>query len=84
MPTELQRWQSRSVARLADEVWHRTLSRVRGEFAEMPCLRVTADQARVLMGLDETATSWVLSCLIREGFLDQTPEGQFVKRKPSL
>ena len=84
MPTSLQIWQSRSAARLPDEVWHRTLSRVRGEFAEMPCLRLTADQARVLMGLDEIATLWVLSCLTREGFLDETPDGQFVRRKPSL
>ena len=84
MPTELQRWQSRSAVRLADEVWHRTLSRVRGEFAEMPCLRVTADQARLLMGLDRIATSWVLSCLTREGFLDETPDGQYVRRKASL
>lgn len=83
MPTGLQTWQSRSAARLPDELWHRTLSRVRGEFAEMPCLRVTAEQARVLMGLDKMATSWVLACLTREGFLDETPEGQFVKRKPS-
>jgi hypothetical protein len=84
MPTSLQTWHTRSTARLPDEVWHRTLSRVRGEFAEMPCLRVTAEQARVLMGLDKTATSWVLSCLTREGYLEQTPDGQFVRRKPSL
>jgi hypothetical protein len=47
----------------------------------MPCLRLTADQARVLLGLDETATAWVLTCLAREGFLDETSDGQFVKRK---
>lgn len=84
MPTSLQIWQSRSTARLPDEMWHRTLSRVRGEFAEMPCLRVTAEQARVLMGLDNLETSWVLACLTREGFLDETPDGLFVRRKPSL
>ena len=84
MRTGLQTWYARSGDRLPDDVWHRTLSRVRGEFAEMPCLRVTAEQARVLMGLDVTETWWVLNCLIREGFLDETPSGEFVKRKPSL
>jgi hypothetical protein len=78
--TALQMWCRRSPARLPDDAWHSTVSRVRGEFAEMPCLRLTLEQARVLLGLDESATRWVLGCLAREGFLAQTPAGEFVKR----
>ena len=77
---ELQRWSRRSGRRLPDEVWHATIQRVRGEFSEMPCLRVTAEQARLLLGLDQTATGWVLGCLEREGFLAVTPAGEFVRR----
>jgi hypothetical protein len=64
---------------LADPVWHATVSRVRGEFAEMPCMKVTREQARVLLGLEEPAADWVLGALIREGYLAQTPTGEFFK-----
>jgi hypothetical protein len=56
------------------------VSRVRGEFSEMPCMRLTAEQARLLLGLDDNATQWVLGCLAREGFLAQTPSGEYVRR----
>ena len=77
---ELQRWYRRSTQRLPDEVWHATIRRVRGEFSEMPCLRVTVEQATLLLGLDQAATRWVLGCLEREGFLAVTPTGEFVRR----
>jgi hypothetical protein len=76
----LQRWSQRSPERLPDEVWHATMNRVRGEFVEMPCLRLTHEQARLLLGLNASATVWVLGCLAREGFLMQTPNGEFVRR----
>jgi hypothetical protein len=76
----LQEWHPRSSERLADDVWHATIRRIRGEFLEMPCMRLTPDQARLLFGLDETATGWVLTCLAREGFLAQTSNGEYVKR----
>jgi hypothetical protein len=56
------------------------LTRVRGEFEEMPCLRVTEQQARLLFGLPTPASSWVLSCLERDGFLDRTAQGEYVRR----
>jgi hypothetical protein len=77
---QLQPWHPRSAERLPDEVWHATVSRVRGEFAEMPCMRVTPDQARLLLGLDDAAAQSVLAYLTREGYLAQTPSGEFVKR----
>lgn len=75
----LQHWHPRSPNRMADPVWHATVSRVRGEFAEMPCMKVTREQARVLLGLEEPAADWVLGTLTREGYLAQTPTGEFFK-----
>jgi hypothetical protein len=73
-------WQIRSPFRIPDEQWHETLRRVRSEFEEMPCLRVTLRQACMLFGLSETVSSWVLSCLTRDGFLEQARDGEYVRR----
>lgn len=73
-------WQSRSPHRMDDPLWDATLSRVRGEFDEMPCLRVTPQQACILFGLSDTASAWVLSCLARDGFLEQTENGEYARR----
>ena len=70
----------RSDARFPDGEWYAMLTRVRGEFEEMPCLRVTEEQARVLFGLPKPASGWVLSCLERDGFLDRTSQGEYVRR----
>ena len=75
----LQQWRLRSPNRLPDPVWHATVSRVRGEFAEMPCMKVTPEQARLLLGLEPPAADWVLEALIREGYLARTPGGELVK-----
>ena len=73
-------WMPRSAARLPDGDWEAMLTRVRGEFEEMPCLRVTEEQARLLFGLPKNASGWVLSCLERDGFLDRTSQGEYVRR----
>jgi len=73
-------WQVRSPLRIPDEQWNDTMSRVRGEFDEMPCLRVTSRQACMLFGLSETVSLWVLGCLARDGFLEQTRDGEYVRR----
>ena len=73
-------WQARSPERMPDRVWEATVSRIRSEFDEMPCLRVTRDQARMLFGLRGAASEWVLNRLAEEGFLVQTPDGQYVRR----
>jgi hypothetical protein len=67
---------------MADVVWNATLSRVRGEFDEMPCIRITAGQARGLFGLPEPAINWVLERLAAEGFLSRTDQGEYVRRQP--
>jgi len=54
--------------------------RVRAEFEEMPCLRVTLTQARRLFGLAEPAASWLLRRLASEGFLVRTDRGEYIRR----
>ena len=76
----LETWKLRSPFRIPDDEWHETMRRVRSEFDEMPCLRVTLRQACMLFGLSETVSSWVLSCLTRDGFLEQARDGEYVRR----
>jgi hypothetical protein len=73
-------WQARSSERMPDELWDATLRRVKGEFEEMPCMRVTAAQASGLLGLQERTSEWVLQRLAREGFLSRTPQGEYMRR----
>jgi hypothetical protein len=70
----------RSVDRMPDGVWNATVNRVRAEFEEMPCLRVTADQARLLFGLPEREARRILGCLEQDGFLGRTPRGEYQRR----
>lgn len=76
----MESWKVRSPYRIPDDQWQETMRRVRGEFEEMPCLRVTLLQACMLFGLSETVSSWVLSCLTRDGFLEQGRDGDYVRR----
>lgn len=75
-----QRWRRRSRERLPDTLWHATVHRVRAEFQEMPCLRVSHAQAKVLFGLPERVCEWVLSRLESDGFLGRTPNGEYVRQ----
>jgi len=71
----------RSPARLPDHEWLATLRRIRGEFEEMPCTRVTPDQARTFFGLpDDAASRAMLDRLTAEGFLAVTEQGAYVRR----
>ena len=54
--------------------------RIRGEFLEMPGLRLTAQQARRLWRLDETACDAVLGALVDAQFLARTRDGAFVRQ----
>lgn len=53
--------------------------RVRGEFIEMPGLRLTPEQARRLWRLDELACDAVLGALVDARFLARTRDGAFVR-----
>jgi hypothetical protein len=74
--------QSRSPGRIPDVLWDEALTRVRAEFEEMPCLRVTSQQAQMLFGLSETVSLWVLGCLTRDGFLEAR-NGEYIRRGAS-
>jgi hypothetical protein len=53
--------------------------RIRGEFLEMPGLRLTLEQARRLWRLDETACDAVLGALVDARFLARTRDGAFIR-----
>ncbi len=57
-----------------------TAQRIQGEYREMPGLSLTADQARRLWGLDETACRAILDALVDLQFLRCTPKGSYVRR----
>lgn len=54
--------------------------RVRNEFEEMPGLRLTFGQARLLFDLDADCCERVLSALLQMGFLIRTKNEQFGRR----
>ena len=56
---------------------HRLLSRIRGEYREMPGLRLTFTQACRLWQLDGDTCHQVLDRLLVERFLQQTPDGAY-------
>lgn len=67
---------------MPDPWWEDTLTRVRGEFGEMPCVCLTPEKARVFFGLPSDAVSTsILRRLAGEGFLDQNGNGEFVRRR---
>lgn len=66
---------------MAESLWRATMARVRGEFAEMPCMRVTPGQACALFGVHASAINRILDRLVEEGFLTRTPRGEYVRRR---
>lgn len=54
--------------------------RIRGEFLEMPGLRLTQAQAQRLWRLDQTACEAVLGALVDARFLAKTRDGAFVRQ----
>jgi hypothetical protein len=60
----------------------RLASRVRGEFREMPGLRLTLAQASRLWHLDHSTCEALLNQLLREGFLVRTRDGAYVALAP--
>lgn len=53
------------------------VSRVREEFAALPGLSLTTEQARLVFDLDRAMCERVLDALVAEGFLSRTPQGAF-------
>lgn len=59
------------------------LQRVRGEFLEMPGLRLTEPQARRLWNLDAAACEELLRALVDAKFLFRTRDGAFMRAEQS-
>lgn len=55
------------------------LARIRGEFLEMPGLRLTIPQAQRLLGVDRATCETLLTTLVRGRFLASTRDGAFVR-----
>jgi len=55
------------------------LRRVKGEFLEMPGLRLTEPQARRLWGLDAASCGALLRTLVEAEFLFRTRDGAFMR-----
>ena len=55
------------------------LTRIRGEFLEMPGLRLTEAQARRLWGLDAASCGALLGALVDAQFLFRTRDGAFMR-----
>jgi hypothetical protein len=55
------------------------ISRVQGEFLEMPGLRLTEAQARRLWGLDAASCGALLGALVDAQFLFRTRDGAFMR-----
>jgi hypothetical protein len=53
------------------------LTRIRGEYLEMPGLRLTADQATRLWGLDPAECQELLDRLVGTQFLKRTRDGAY-------
>ncbi len=70
--------------RLAAQPTDNTLLRIRGEYQEMPGLKLTAAQAGRLFGLDRPLCDTLMAGLVVSGFLARTRDGSFVRRDASF
>jgi hypothetical protein len=57
---------------------HDFVARARGEYNEMPGLRLTIWQASKLWHLDHATCTDVLDALVKEGFLFRTADGAYM------
>jgi hypothetical protein len=57
----------------------RYIARIRGEFLEMPGLRLTIGQAQRLCGVDRAMCQAVLDALVDAGFLDARADGTYAR-----
>ena len=62
----------------------RLLQRVRSEFEEMPCLRLTRGQVQRLFGLRADVCERLLAGLVDEGTLMRGPDGRYGTRNTAM
>jgi hypothetical protein len=59
---------------------HATLWRIRGEYMEMPGLKLTVPQAARLWHLDQPCIEQLLNVLVADGVLRRTAAGAYLVR----
>lgn len=69
---------SMTMTALLDDSITRLLTRIRGEFLEMPGLRLTSAQAARLWALDRRTSERILDGLTTAGFLLRSREGAYL------
>jgi hypothetical protein len=69
----------RSMTNQSDAIAMEWVEIVRGEYVEMPGLRLTQREARRLWGLDDGVCARVLKALVDERFLRITGDGRYVR-----
>lgn len=57
----------------------RILERIRGEFLEMPGLKLTGTQMQRLCGIDESMCRLILDTLVKTNFLCLKPDGTYMR-----
>ena len=60
-----------------EEKFMRLFQRVRGEFLEMPGLRLAPAQAARLLAIDPRLSESILDALVADGFLSRTRSGAY-------
>ncbi len=60
------------------------LLRIRGEYLEMPGLRLTAEQAQRLWALDLHTCRSLLEALVEAKFLGRTRDGKYFRLAPTV
>ena len=64
---------------LATALKDQLLCRIRGEYLEMPGLRLTSAQAQRLLGMDHESCLQLLEALTRERFLYRHADGTYTR-----
>ena len=57
----------------------RILDRLRGEYLEMPGLKLTGAQMQRLCGIDESMCTLILDSLVKTNFLCRKPDGTYMR-----
>jgi hypothetical protein len=81
MTTLVQRGRSHHAPHHAPSVDESLLSRIRGEYDEMPGLSLTLAQAERLWQLDRETCRTALNRLVQRRVLTLTPRGRYVKHE---
>ena len=69
---------------MPSRVFEDLVRRIRGEYTEMPGLRLSAEQGARLWGIDRQQCEEVLDVLVHRGFLTVRPDGAYGRTTEGL